>query len=113
ACWTVQPSARKQLEVHTPQETAALAVDHFIVTHGRMPKRRLRRNEPDAVQAAGNREYPGNACVGREIRAQGLLIDVVARLLELLLIVRKVPTAQRHLLDALVKALSLERAQFA
>src|SRR5258708_22656137 len=112
-CVTVLAIARKQIDVHTAQEHAGPAVDHFIVTHGRMPKRRLRRNEPDAVQAAGNREYPRNACVGREIRAQGLLIDVVARLLELLLIVRKVPTVQRHFLYALAQALGLERAQFA
>src|SRR5882672_7228142 len=80
--------ARKQIEVDPAQESAGLAVDHVVVANRRMPERRFRRNELDAVHLAGNREYPCNAGTGREIGPQSLLVDVVARLLELFLAVR-------------------------
>src|SRR5713101_3947661 len=104
--------ARKQVEVDPAQEPAGPAVDHVVITHRRMPERRFRRNELDAVHLGGNPEHPRNARIGREIGPQGLLIDVVARLFELFLIVGNVPAVERHLLGALAQALGLERAQF-
>src|SRR5258708_28022129 len=105
--------ARKHIEVDPAQERAGPALDHVGVTDRGVPKRRLRPNGLDAVDLPGNREHPSNARIGREICTQSLLIDVVARALELFLIVGNVPAFDRHLLDALAQALGLQCTQFA
>ena len=85
--------ARKEIEIDAAYESAGPARRSHHSSGPMDPRPALRPDELDAVELDGHRQHPRDARFGGgQVRPQGLLIDVVALFLELLLVIRECPS---------------------